>query len=101
MSDDSIHSEISELLKDIDDNALSTQASEHEDEFEALLQNFISSQNDSEDDLATIENDRIESQNKKSLMHSDTSLLCSEENALINAHSNFAISSPEIAEKNK
>lgn len=112
MEDNSIHDEINNFLSDIDDENLNANSpDDSDDEFEKLLQEFISNEL-TEDDQVTIANDAKEAAQKRPLVESvknktpdddDDTVEClyDEEKALYNAHRNFITSINEMAEMNK
>lgn len=105
-----VHDEVKQYLDDIDDstNVTPPAASENEDdEFERLLQEFISNEL-TEDDQTTIANDKKEAESKIEKQTTETvqetspaSILCEEEKNLYNAHSNFITAISEMAEDNQ
>lgn len=102
-----IHDEVKQYLDDIDDstNITTPALSENEDdEFERLLQEFISNEL-TEDDQTTIANDKKEAESKAAAKtteavqnDSPAAKLCEEEKNLYNAHSNFITAIREMAE---
>lgn len=102
-----IHDEVKQYLDDIDDstNITTPASSENEDdEFERLLQEFISNEL-TEDDQTTIANDKKEAESKAAAKtteavqdDSPAAKLCEEEKNLYNAHSNFITAISEMAE---
>lgn len=102
-----IHDEVKQYLDDIDDstNITTPALSENEDdEFERLLQEFISNEL-TEDDQTTIANDKKEAESKAAAKtteavqdDSPAAKLCEEEKNLYNAHSNFITAISEMAE---
>lgn len=107
-----VHDEVKQYLDDIDDSTnITTPASTEsdDDEFERLLQEFISNEL-TEDDQTTIANDKKEAEEKRSLSQeitesaedsSPAAKLCEEEKALYNAHDNFKTAISEMAESNQ
>lgn len=100
----SVHDDINKFLGDTDDK-IQISSSETDDEFERLLQEFISTEL-TEDDQITIENDTKEtiSNNKplpSSIKNNDdfATNLYDEEKALFNAHQNFIDSINDMAEQ--
>lgn len=112
MASKNVHDEVKQYLDDIDDNInITTPAStgNEDDEFERLLQEFISNEL-TEDDQTTIANDKKEAEEKLSLSedtnkfsadNSPAAKLCEEEKALYNAHNNFVTAISEMAENNQ
>lgn len=103
----SVHDEIQDFLSDIDDDTppLTSSQQDEDDEFERLLQEFITTELN-EDDKITIENDAREiSINKKpqpSELNDENDFshnLYEEEKALYNAHQNFSSAIKEMAEQ--
>ncbi len=102
-----IHDEVKQYLDDIDDSTnITTPASSEnkDDEFERLLQEFISNEL-TEDDQTTIANDKKEAESKAAAKtteavqdDSPAAKLCEEEKNLYNAHSNFITAISEMAE---
>lgn len=104
MAEQKKQNEIDEFLKDIDENPNISISSSTEDdeEFEKLLQEFISSEI-TEEDTETMardykEADKREQENKQNT--TQTSRLCEEEQALFSAHTSFTDAIKNIATQN-
>lgn len=96
MSEQNIHTEIQQRLND--ENLFD---SNDDEEFEKLLNEFISSEI-TEDDKETIATDYKEQQSTPVLTQNEnSSKLCEEEMNLYNAHTNFKTSIYKIADKNQ
>lgn len=107
-----VHDEVKQYLDDIDNSTnITTPAltGNEDDEFERLLQDFISSEL-TEDDQATIANDKKEAEEKRKLdkgsaantkENASIAKLCDEEKALYDAHNNFRTAISEMAESKK
>lgn len=113
MADQNIHKEVESFLGDIDEeiNINPAAESDEDDEFEKLLQEFISTEL-TDDDRETIINDEKEAEERKALPSQQSQKilspeetaaqqLCDEEKALYNAHRNFINAITEMAEQNQ
>lgn len=113
MANSDVHDEVKSFLGDIDEdiNVTTNTESAEDDEFEKLLQEFISNEL-TDDDRETIANDEKEAEERKprpssadtaaeqSEEDSDAEKLYDEEKALYNAHRNFVNSIIEMAQQN-
>lgn len=113
MANSDVHDEVKSFLGDIDEdiNVTTNTASDEDDEFEKLLQEFISNEL-TDDDRETIANDEKEAEERKPNPSSagnspedneedpDAEKLYDEEKALYNAHHNFVNSITEMAQQN-
>lgn len=110
MAESNIHDDVKSFLGDIDDEVNTSSLSDDsaDDEFEKLLQEFISTEL-TDDDQVTIANDVKEAAEKKPLQEKNennpedaaASSLYDEEKALYNAHRNFVNSINEMAKQNQ
>lgn len=113
MANSDVHDEVKSFLGDIDEdiNVTTNAESAEDDEFEKLLQEFISNEL-TDDDRETIANDEKEAEERKPRPSSadtaaeqseedpDAEKLYDEEKALYNAHRNFVNSIIEMAQQN-
>ncbi len=113
MANSDVHDEVKSFLGDIDEdiNVTTNTESAEDDEFEKLLQEFISNEL-TDDDRETIANDEKEAEERKPHPSSadtaaeqseedpDAEKLYDEEKALYNAHRNFVNSITEMAQQN-
>mgnify|MGYP000789670706 FL=1 len=113
MANSDVHDEVKSFLGDIDEdiNVTTNTESAEDDEFEKLLQEFISNEL-TDDDRETIANDEKEAEERKPRPSSadtaaeqseedpDAEKLYDEEKALYNAHRNFVNSIIEMAQQN-
>lgn len=113
MANSDVHDEVKSFLGDIDEdiNVTTNTESAEDDEFEKLLQEFISNEL-TDDDRETIANDEKEAEERKprpspadntaeqNEEDPDAEKLYDEEKALYNAHRNFVNSITEMAQQN-
>lgn len=109
MANSDVHDEVKSFLGDIDEdiNVTTNTESAEDDEFEKLLQEFISNEL-TDDDRETIANDEKEAEERKPRPSSaeqseedpNAEKLYDEEKALYNAHRNFVNSVTEMAQQN-
>ncbi len=113
MANSDVHDEVKSFLGDIDEdiNVTTNTESAEDDEFEKLLQEFISNEL-TDDDRETIANDEKEAEERKprpspadntaeqNEEDPDAEKLYDEEKALYNAHRNFVNSIIEMAQQN-
>lgn len=113
MANQDIHEEVKSFLGEVDEEINTKPATnlDEDDEFEKLLQEFISTEL-TDDDRETITNDEKEAEERKAQPQQQSQKplspdeaaaqqLCDEEKTLYNAHRNFVNAITEMAEQNQ